>query len=104
MTPCTRIGSQTFPSSLLYYVQSILLRFIQPIHAITQHYVPLLQIDIGLLADNVGESATDTTNLGQSVHDLDLSINVGVEETQDVVEVLRRVGCNEGRHLGNVTK
>lgn len=49
--------------------------------------VPLAEVDIGLLADEVGVAATDTLDLGQSVHDLLLSINVGVEETQDVLEV-----------------
>jgi hypothetical protein len=46
--------------------------------------VPLVQVDIGLLADQVGVAATDTLDLGQGVHDLLLSINVGVEKTQDL--------------------
>lgn len=50
-------------------------------------HIPLAEVDIGLLADEVGVAATDTLDLGQSVHDLLLSINVGVEETQDVLEV-----------------
>lgn len=49
--------------------------------------VPLVEVDIGLLADQVGVTATDTLDLGQRVHDLLLSINVGVEETQDELEV-----------------
>ena len=48
-------------------------------------YIPLVEIDIGLLADNVGVTATNTLDLGQGVHDLALAINVGVEETQNVL-------------------
>jgi hypothetical protein len=46
--------------------------------------VPLVQVNIGLLADQVGVSATDTLDLGQGVHNLLLSINVGVKKTQDL--------------------
>jgi hypothetical protein len=48
--------------------------------------VPLVQIDIGLLADQVGVSATDTLDLGQGVHDLLLAIDVGVQQSDDVLE------------------
>ena len=44
------------------------------------------QIDIGLLADQVGVSATDTRDLGQGVHDLLLTIDVRVQQTDDVLE------------------
>jgi hypothetical protein len=44
----------------------------------------LVQVDIGLLADQVGVSATDTLDLGQGVHDLLLAIDVGVQKTQDL--------------------
>lgn len=46
--------------------------------------VPLVQVDIGLLADKVGVTTTDTLDLGEGVHHLLLAINVGVEETQDL--------------------
>jgi len=49
--------------------------------------VPLVQVNIGLLADQVRVAATDTLDLGQGVHNLLLSIDVGVEETQDELEV-----------------
>jgi hypothetical protein len=49
--------------------------------------VPLVEIDIGLLADQVGVPATDTLDLGQGVHDLLLAVNIGVEQTQDELEV-----------------
>lgn len=48
---------------------------------------PLVEVNIGLLADNVGVTTTNTLDLGQGVHDLALSIDVGVEETQDVLQV-----------------
>lgn len=44
-------------------------------------YEPFVKINIGLLAHDVGISATDTLDLGQGVHDLTLAIDVGVEET-----------------------
>lgn len=47
-------------------------------------YVPLAEVDIGLLANNVGVAATHTLDLGQGVHDLPLAINVGVEQTKMV--------------------
>jgi hypothetical protein len=46
------------------------------------------QIDIGLLADQVGVSATDTLDLGQGVHDLLLAIDVCVQQTDDVLEAV----------------
>lgn len=41
--------------------------------------VPLVEVDIGLLADQVGVTATDTLDLGQRVHDLLFAVNIGVE-------------------------
>jgi hypothetical protein len=38
---------------------------------------PLVEIDIGLLADQVGVSSTHSLDLGQGEHDLASSINVG---------------------------
>lgn len=46
--------------------------------------IPLVQVDIGLLADQVGVTTADTLDLGQGVHDLLLAVNVGVEQTQDL--------------------
>src|SRR4051794_38110512 len=45
--------------------------------------IPLVQVDISLLANQVGISSTDTLNSGQGVHNLLLAIDVGIEETQD---------------------
>ena len=38
--------------------------------------VPLVKVHIGLLADQVGVSTTDTTDLGHGVHDLLLAIDL----------------------------
>jgi hypothetical protein len=49
--------------------------------------LPLVEVDIGLLADQVGVAATNTLYLGQGVHDLLLSLDIGVEETENELEV-----------------
>jgi hypothetical protein len=67
--------------------------------------VPLGEVDIGLLADQVGVTATDTLDLGQRVHDLLFSINVSVEETQDELEVRLLAGherCYRKSMLANI--
>ena len=48
-------------------------------------YAPLVQVNVGLFADKVGVTTANTLDLRQGVHDLALAINVGVEETQDVL-------------------
>lgn len=40
--------------------------------------IPLVKVHIGLLADKVGVTTTDTLDLGEGVHHLLLSIDVGV--------------------------
>jgi hypothetical protein len=50
-------------------------------------YVPLVQVDISLLADKVGVAPSDTLDLGQGVHDLLLSIDIGIQKTQDKLEI-----------------
>ena len=54
--------------------------------------VPLGEVNVGLLADQVGVTTTNTLNLGQGDHDLLLAVNIGVEQTQDVLEVCLLVG------------
>lgn len=49
--------------------------------------VPLVQIHVGFLADEVRVPPSDTFDLGQGVHDLLLAVDVGVEETEDELEV-----------------
>lgn len=60
----------------------------------SEKYAPLVEIDVGLLTDQVGVPATDTLDLGQGVHDLLLAIDVGVQKTQDELEV-RLLASNE---------
>jgi hypothetical protein len=48
--------------------------------------IPLVEVDIGLLANQVGISTTDTLDAGQGVHDLLLAIDVGVEETENELD------------------
>ena len=43
--------------------------------------LPLVEIDISLLADQVGVTTSDTLYLGQGVHDLLLPFDIGIEET-----------------------
>jgi hypothetical protein len=57
---------------------------VQPISLVST--IPLVQINIGLLANQVGVAATDTLDPGQGIHDLLLSIDVGVEETEDELD------------------
>ena len=49
--------------------------------------LPLANIDLSLLAHSSGETATNTLNRGQGVDDLLLAINVGVENTKNVLEL-----------------
>ena len=46
---------------------------------------PLVEVNISLFAYDVCVTTSDTLDLGQGVHNLALSINVGVEETQNVL-------------------
>jgi hypothetical protein len=47
--------------------------------------LPLVEINIGLLADQVGVSSSNTLDLGQGDHDLSSTLDVGVEETENVL-------------------
>ena len=57
--------------------------------------LPLLEVDVGLLADDVCVSSSDSLDLGQGVHDLPSSINVGVEESENVLELHVGLGNDE---------
>ncbi|YCL18901.1 hypothetical protein KP2612_002165 [Komagataella phaffii] len=48
----------------------------------------LVQINISFLTNQVRVSTTHTTNGGQSVHDLDSTINIGVQQTQNMLETI----------------
>ena len=56
--------------------------------------LPFIQVDIGLLADQIRIPTTDALDLGQGVHDLLLSIDVRVQETKDELEI-RLLSSNE---------
>lgn len=49
-------------------------------------FIPLIQVDIGFLANKVGVAATDTLDSGQGVHDFLLAIDVGVQQPQDELD------------------
>ena len=48
---------------------------------------PFVQVDISLLAYQIGVPTSHTLYFCQGVHDLLLAIDVGVEETKDELEV-----------------
>ena len=49
--------------------------------------LPFLEVDVSLLAYEVGISATNTLDFGQSVHNFPLTVDIGVEETQNVLRI-----------------
>lgn len=50
----------------------------------TEPFIPLVEIDIGLLANQVAVSAANTLYLCQCVHDFLLSLNVCIEQTENL--------------------
>jgi len=77
-------------------------------------FVPLVEIDIGFLADQVRVTASNTlcdmlelyrgirgigglADFGQGVHDLLLSFDIGIEKTKNELEVRLR----KSQHLGS---
>ncbi|KAL7537391.1 hypothetical protein ACHAXR_007792 [Thalassiosira sp. AJA248-18] len=46
----------------------------------------LVDVDFSLLADEIGETTSETLNLCKAEDDISLALNVGVEDTQDVLE------------------
>lgn len=48
----------------------------------------LVEVDVALLADQVGHAASDTLDAAQGVHHLLATIHVGVAHTQDVLKIL----------------
>ena len=57
----------------------------------------LVEVDVGLLADKVREATTDTLDGAHGVHHLLATVNVGVEDTQHVLEVLGHHERHDGR-------
>merc|ERR1712141_876959 len=58
----------------------------------------LVKINVSLLEDKVGITTTYTLDGGDGEHDVPLTINVGVHNTQNV---LKRTGNNQ-RHVGRL--
>lgn len=50
--------------------------------------VPLVEIDISLLAGNVSETTTDTLDGGKGNGNLVLAVDVGVQKTKNVLELI----------------
>lgn len=48
---------------------------------------PFVQVDVGLLQYDVGETPADTLDGGHGEHDFALAIDVGTEDTQNVLEL-----------------
>ena len=49
--------------------------------------LPLVEIDISLLTSDVGETTTNTLDGSQGNGNLILTVNVGVEQTDNVLEL-----------------
>lgn len=68
-------------------------------HAFESNYhAPLVQIDIGLLAHQIRIAAPNTLDARQRIHDLLLAVDIGVQKTQDELEVRLLAGherCQE---------
>jgi hypothetical protein len=47
----------------------------------------LVDVDFGLFANEVGETASETLDFGKSEYDVTLSLHVGVENTEDVLKL-----------------
>ena len=63
---------------------------------------PLVQVNVGLFADKVGVTTANTLDLRQGVHNFAFSVNIGVEETKNVLELLVLLREYE-RHFGVLT-
>ena len=50
--------------------------------------LPFLEVNLSLLADDVGEPSSKTLDGGHSIHDVLLAINVSVQHTQNVLKVV----------------
>ena len=55
---------------------------------------PLVEVDIGFLAHQVGVPTTDTFDLSQGVHNLALAVHIRVQQTQDMLQDSSLSLCN----------
>lgn len=51
---------------------------------------PFVHVNVGFLTNDVGETATDTFDGGKGEHDLLLAIDIGVQNTKNVLKILVR--------------
>jgi len=51
-------------------------------------YIPLGRVDLGRLGDDVGETTTNTLDGGEGEGDLLLTLDVGVQNTQHILELV----------------
>ena len=60
--------------------------------------IPLIQVNIGLLADKIRVATADTLDSGQSVHDFLFAVDIGIKETKDELDYLscQRRSCRLG--------
>jgi len=63
----------------------------------------LFEIDVCLLAQDIGISSTNTLDFSQRVHDFTFSIDVGIEKTKNVLELCSLLR-NYKRHAGCLEK
>ncbi len=63
---------------------------------------PLVEVNVRLLADDVGEPSADTLDLGEGVHHLVLAVHIGVKQTVrgregKVARTVSNRPCTEGK-------
>ncbi len=47
--------------------------------------LPFIEVDISLFAHNIGIATTNSFDLRQGVHDFAFSVNIGVQQTKDML-------------------
>jgi len=47
----------------------------------------LVHVDLGLFADEISKPASETLDFGEAENDVPLALNIGVENTQDVLKL-----------------
>jgi hypothetical protein len=55
------------------------------LHTTKWKYIPLVEINICLLANKVGVTTSNTLDLRQSVHNLALSVNISIKQTENML-------------------
>lgn len=94
MYVCTRARAHTHTISILLTVYSMVLHTPQTMphqhYLLFSHFTSTLElVNVGLLEDNVGVTATNTPDGSHGEHNLTPAIDVGVHQTQDMLELFR---------------